>query len=301
MARCKKPVRHHVRRPLPNGLTKRVTHKIRHSLDAGEGILKHLNVNYRHDNGDCIEFAPGDFNSTALNRSKNYHQSQQFSWNYCGENHTYESFCPKWNDGEIKPFLGTAGSLRNAINRAWPREGTAIHLGMKWGAALLDPDFRAITTEMVAEGRVAPAFSARPAAFESDTSKHIVLMSDGENSDTVQISPKYYASKKQRDFLVDTNLWHHLAWNVPEGEHKNWYFKQNKKSDGDKLTQKICSAAKSRGITIWTVGFELSDAGAAVLEECATSSAHFFRVNGHEIVEAFEAIGRNIVQLRLTQ
>ena len=98
-------------------------------VDAGEGILKHLNVNYRHDNGDCIEFAPGDFNSTMLNRSKAYLQSQQFSWNYYGENHTYESFCPKWNDGEIKPFLGTAGSLRNAINRAWPREGFVAQMG----------------------------------------------------------------------------------------------------------------------------------------------------------------------------
>jgi len=33
MARCKIAARHHVRRPLPNGLTQRVRHKIRHSLD----------------------------------------------------------------------------------------------------------------------------------------------------------------------------------------------------------------------------------------------------------------------------
>jgi len=32
MARSEKPPRHHVRRPLPNGVRKRVRHKIRHSL-----------------------------------------------------------------------------------------------------------------------------------------------------------------------------------------------------------------------------------------------------------------------------
>ena len=38
-----------------------------------------------------------------------------------------------------------------------------------------------------------------------------------------------------------------------------------------------------------------------VMRDCASSPSHFFRVEGVEIEDAFEAIARQINQLRLTQ
>jgi hypothetical protein len=40
---------------------------------------------------------------------------------------------------------------------------------------------------------------------------------------------------------------------------------------------------------------------ADVMRDCASTPSHFFRVEGIEIAAAFEAIARQINQLRLTQ
>ncbi len=63
----------------------------------------------------------------------------------------------------------------------------------------------------------------------------------------------------------------------------------------------ICSAAKAQGITIFAVGLEISDSSATMMENCASSSAHFFRVEGLDIGYAFQAIASQINQLRLIQ
>lgn len=66
-------------------------------------------------------------------------------------------------------------------------------------------------------------------------------------------------------------------------------------------TSQICGAAKAKGVTIFTIGFEAPSVGDATLMDCATSEGHFFDVEGLEISEAFSAIASTINQLRLSQ
>jgi len=63
----------------------------------------------------------------------------------------------------------------------------------------------------------------------------------------------------------------------------------------------ICGAAKDQGILVFTIGMETYGQGDATLLDCASSSAHFFDVNGVEISEAFNAIAAKINQLKLVQ
>ena len=63
----------------------------------------------------------------------------------------------------------------------------------------------------------------------------------------------------------------------------------------------ICDAAKDQGIVVWSIGFEVTNHSAGVMEDCASSASHFFRVEGVEISDAFESIAKQINQLRLTQ
>jgi hypothetical protein len=63
----------------------------------------------------------------------------------------------------------------------------------------------------------------------------------------------------------------------------------------------ICTAAKAQGIIIFAVGLEINDSSAAMMENCASSAAHFFRVEGLDISYAFQAIASQINQLRLVQ
>ncbi len=81
----------------------------------------------------------------------------------------------------------------------------------------------------------------------------------------------------------------------------NWYYQKYSASKGDTLLDSICTAAKNERIVVWSIGFEVSDHGANVMRSCASSPSHFFRVEGVEISDAFEAIAKQINQLRLTQ
>ncbi|MDX2483644.1 MAG: pilus assembly protein [Pseudodonghicola sp.] len=69
----------------------------------------------------------------------------------------------------------------------------------------------------------------------------------------------------------------------------------------DTRTKAICDAAKAQDIMVFTIGFEAPSNGLAVLEDCASSSSHFFDVDGLEISDAFASIASSIRKLRLTQ
>ena len=69
----------------------------------------------------------------------------------------------------------------------------------------------------------------------------------------------------------------------------------------DTRLDNICSAAKDNGVIVFSIGFEVTDASALVMQSCASSANHFYRVEGLEIEYAFESIANQINQLKLTQ
>ncbi len=84
-------------------------------------------------------------------------------------------------------------------------------------------------------------------------------------------------------------VWNPGAWSVIGGAEK------------DIRTDAICTAAKDAGIRIYSIGFEVTSASEAVLQACASSPSHYFRVDGKSIADAFQAIANDIGKLRLTQ
>ncbi len=72
-------------------------------------------------------------------------------------------------------------------------------------------------------------------------------------------------------------------------------------NEKDTRLNNVCSAAKSNGVIIFTIGFEVTDASAIVMQNCASTANHFYRVEGLEIEYAFESIANQINQLKLTQ
>lgn len=63
----------------------------------------------------------------------------------------------------------------------------------------------------------------------------------------------------------------------------------------------ICQAARDKGIVIYTVAFEAPTAGQTALRDCASSSSHYFDVEGTDISDAFAAIASDIRALKLTE
>lgn len=65
-------------------------------------------------------------------------------------------------------------------------------------------------------------------------------------------------------------------------------------------TLAICNAAKNAGITVFTIGFEVTS-GHDVLKKCATTEGHFFYAKESNLSEIFFQIAGTIDTLRLTQ
>jgi len=61
-----------------------------------------------------------------------------------------------------------------------------------------------------------------------------------------------------------------------------------------------CTAAKAEEVIIYTIGFEVSDESAVIMENCASAASNFYRVEGTEISKAFGEIANAIQRLKLT-
>ncbi|MFT6675894.1 MAG: Flp pilus assembly protein TadG [Sulfitobacter sp.] len=274
-------------------------------VNAGEEIFDELNINawnptYTH----CVDFETSDFNQVALSLTKSYKHMQFFEAGYYWNRNSSEGAidnpgCPKRDYEEIAAFSQDKNALKTRINKFRPRANTAIHLGMKWGVAMLDPAFRPITEKL---STVDGVFANRPAAYSDvETLKTIILMTDGENVSTVRIQDSKYDSKSERKQWSRYPLYYWLNQNVRSNKHYRWAYTKYTPGQADSMLSNICAAARAKNIVIWSIGFEVSNHGANVMRDCASSPSHFFRVEGVEITEAFSAIARQINQLRLTQ
>ena len=96
------------------------------------------------------------------------------------------------------------------------------------------------------------------------------------------------------DFNFDGTVLSGYSWS-------SFFYQKYTAATGDSLLASLCTAAKTDGIIVWTVGFEVDQHGADVMEACASSPSHFFRVENTEISTAFRQIASKISQLRLTQ
>lgn len=292
-------------------------------VNVGTGIYNQLRRIHRHNASYCVEMPDAEFKDTALNTSLTYDQVQHFQWNFGAStwwaNVVDDTVCPQEEDFEaITAFSQNKADLKEQINAFTPRAGTSIFLGAKWGAALLDPSTRGIVQGLIANGEADSAFSGRPADFQQldsttdleqtniptkdRTIKHLIVMSDGENDRSHRIQSPFYDTESFWQLWADNNFWWFLNNQVPSHMYDDMYFEKYTAEQGDVLTNDICTTAKNdSGIVVWGVGFEVNDHGAGVLENCASSPAHFFRVEGSDISKAFAAIASQIHQLRLTQ
>ncbi len=277
-------------------------------VNAGPMIFDQLNINQVHPWSHCVEIPDSEFNKARFDIVRSYDQMQHFQWNYYSiesgnqQNTLYDTVCPRNSYERILPFSQNATYIKSQINQFKPRSGTSIFLGMKWGVGMLQPNFRPIITSLSNSGSVDAAFANRPSALnDPETLKTVILMTDGQNDRSMRIPDWYYNSDSEIVHWSRYNLQYYLNRYVSYYYHNDFYYEKYNASQGDTLLSNICDAAKEARIVIWSIGFEVTDHGASVMRDCASSPSHFFRVEGVEIEDAFEAIARQINQLRLTQ
>lgn len=104
---------------------------------------------------------------------------------------------------------------------------------------------------------------------QRDTKRYLVLMTDGENT----ISPTYP------------------------------YHNSGSSSTANTLTTEVCANIKASGIQVFSIAFQVTNATVkSLLTNCASSTDRFYdATNSNLLADAFDAIGRQMTNLRLAK
>lgn len=186
-------------------------------------MISQFNVSAEHSYSNCVNFASADFRSAAINPAAPLQRTMHFDPWYrfdgrgsspmelIGMDRGYDSslpVCEAMPNREILPLSKDRATLKSYIDNLWARGNTSIDVGMKWGAALLDPSLRGVVGGLIGAGKVSPAFADRPTDYDAGTTlKVIVLMTDGQNTSQYYINNGYRSG--------ESNIW----WNAEERKY----------------------------------------------------------------------------------
>ena len=351
-------------------------------VNLGETAAPYFNLEDTHDYSYCARLPSDSFTSTELDLTEEIERIGHFDrWNENTNTPITRPQCPTNGLNEIMLHSADATALKNHITdlRADTDGWTAISLGAKFGAALLDPSTRTLTNNMITDEHLPERVRDLPKDYIAESgvrnTKVMVLMTDGDNTRQYDLKQQfktgnsnvYYAHVYRNYFNNGVSAaysvyvperaaqgkapwwfpyYHTYYWNNPfvswgqshyrlsnaelfnrasiehigheiySGTAPGWNdyiyysngYPQSRAHEvyiyADALntqTRNICDAAKAEKITIYAVAFSAPSGGKELMQYCASSPSHYYEVNSDTIALAFQAIGRNINQLRLIQ
>lgn len=261
----------------------------------------------------CIDFNDSEFSKTTFDTARVYQQVEHFDF-YSGYKGTpHLTSCPQYDYEAIIPLTQDANRLKNAISQLRPRTYTAIHMGVKWGVSLLDPSMRDLLATVPT---IDPAFRGqRPfdygtAGSAISTVKYLVLMTDGENVANRRLHEQYYDSTTEVKEFRDHNFYRWVYEVSPDRQRNNRYNyntlvnhytrQEYSANQADNWMQSMCTAAKNRNITVFTIAMGAPEHGEDEMRACATSGAHYFEDEGGALDDIFANIAQQITDLRLS-
>lgn len=275
-------------------------------VNIGPDLMAELPVDVVHDYSHCIEFDDASFGTTGINMYRTQEQAQHFQWNPSSYNYRYQNdlsmtICPRYDFERVVPLTQDLDALKATIAQLQPRAGTAIYLGLKWGLALLDPSMRTPLN-----GIVDPVFADRPVNYSlntnpEDTQKVIVLMTDGQNSNSNRLVDSKYNTPSLRARWAAYNMFYYIYRHKHWRSYQSYYYRKYTPTLGNTYMQQLCTLAKDNGVIIYSVAVEAPPDGITQLAACASSAAHFFNVSGDELENVFGSIAKQVTELRLSQ
>ncbi len=155
------------------------------------------------------------------------------------------------------------------------------------------------TYDQVQTDRVCQSYKKNGSCKRYQTVKTTVTVNEPGSAALVT-----YGDLWAKTSLAWNTYYNYAPWMGSSAAWNDWYynvFDYVSSYTKDARTKSICDAAKAQQIIVFTIGFEAPSGGTAVLQDCASSPAHFFDVQGLEISAAFTSIASSIRKLRLTQ
>ncbi|SMX47553.1 TadE/TadG family type IV pilus assembly protein [Maliponia aquimaris] len=164
------------------------------NVNLGPVAASYFTLDTVHNYSSCVIFQPSDFDQTGITPDQTLTRLAHFDLNSTNVNTTQipSPWCYTGATGAVLAHSSDAAQLKAHIDALNSGGNTAIDLGVKWGTALLDPAARPAISDMAYDGLVESQFAARPADYsDPETSKYIVVMTDGENTTQYDLKAQY--------------------------------------------------------------------------------------------------------------
>jgi Flp pilus assembly protein TadG len=150
-------------------------------VNPGPDVFELLGGSRWHNWSSCMEVTDSDFDHADLPTGSSQQLPHFMRWSV---DNTWMNWgwCPK-DSASILYAANDYSVIRNYIDNIKLHDGTATHVGMKYGVALLNPSSRPIFTELANRGVIDEEYRFRPANFDDNVIKYIILMTDGRTTD----------------------------------------------------------------------------------------------------------------------
>ena len=200
------------------------------NVTPGPDIADLITVNKTHDYSSCLRFDTADYNTTRIDPGTAYDQQIYTAIYYNG----FDDFNDGWRScfpeerAQILPYSMDEANLHNRIDALDADGNTSAHIGLKWGAAMLDPEFQTIFESLKSSGVVDASLENYPAAYdEPESLKIIVLMADGQNTPSYYFdeSSPYRGPNSDLYFLEYQEMefqYLYPVYNVNKRYHEDW-------------------------------------------------------------------------------
>jgi hypothetical protein len=155
-------------------------------VNPGRDMFEILGGSRWHNWSSCKEVTNADFGNADLPRGSGQQLPHFMVW---AVDTTWMNWgwCPK-DDAAILYAENDFNDIKTYITNIKLHDGTATHIGMKYGVALLNPSSRDEFATLADRGVIEDDYRTRPANFDDDVVKYIVLMTDGRT--TAQHRPR---------------------------------------------------------------------------------------------------------------
>ncbi len=174
------------------------------TVNLGESMEGYFALEDLHEFSYCGAFTTAEFASTSVTPDQFIEQLGHFDPVSTSqtEGETNYTWCHEGDTAAVLPLSSDVNALNTRIDSFTAWGNTAIDLGVKWGAALLDPAMRPAVDEMISDGFVGGVAAGRPAAFDAtDTMKFLIVMTDGANT------TQYDLPRDMKDGTRKTGVW----------------------------------------------------------------------------------------------
>ncbi|MDP3342579.1 Tad domain-containing protein [Frigidibacter sp.] len=189
----------------------------------------YLNLTNEHVKSACVDFFSSDYNTTSITATQSLPRTAHADARSSSSTRS-PSFreCYSYSYATMLPFSSDKTAIKSKISGLEAEGDTAIDIGAKWGIALLDPAMQDVMDEMIQDGGDA-ALKGRPFDWNYiDTMKIMVLMTDGQNTNTYAVREPYRNGPSPMYWYKSGSTKYYLYYRPEKsGDYDYYYYNQS--------------------------------------------------------------------------